>query len=270
MSAPSAVAQPRESYSSNLFAPLFAAEDRHFWFQARNRILAAAIAPLERQLRDGYRILEVGCGTGFVLRMLDKLCRRGEVVGLDAYAEGLRLARQRVQCRLVEGDLFRWPFEQNFQVIGLFDVLEHLEDDLGALQQLRKGLSPGGRLVLTTPAHMSLWSYADTQAHHCRRYSASALKAVMQRAGFEVEYLTEFMGLLFPLAWLVRRLVGSGAKAGSDPLRDEQQFLRELRIVPGVNGMLRWLLSREASFVKRRWRLPVGTSLLAIGVVRES
>jgi hypothetical protein len=90
--------------------------------------------------------------------------------------------------------------------------------------------------------------------------SQSALAA----AGLEVEYLTELMALLFPLAWLTRRLAGRGAAAGADADRDRRLFQKELRVVPVVNGLLRWLLSREAFFVRRRWRLPLGTSLLAI------
>lgn len=256
------IREGRKTYESDLFTPLFAVEDRHFWFQARNRVLEAAVAPLEAGWPDGYRALEVGCGTGFVLRLLERLCRRGEVGGLDPYEEGLELARQRVQCPVVRGDVFNWPFDQPFHLIGLFDVLEHLEDDFGALCQLRKGLAQDGRLVLTVPAHMSLWSYADSCAHHCRRYGESDLTAVLRKAGFEVEYLTQFMGLLYPLAWLGRRS-GRGVP-GADPARDRERFLKELRIVPVVNGVLRWLLSREAFFVRRRWRLPLGTSLLAI------
>jgi SAM-dependent methyltransferase len=255
-------AATHQSYDPEAFSHLFAVEDRHFWFQARNRVLEAAIAPLERGWPDGYRVLEVGCGSGFVLRLLERLCRRGVVVGMDLHEEGLALARRRVGCRLVRGDVFDWPFPEPFHLIGLFDVLEHLDDDVGALRQLRKGLAQGGRLVLTVPAHMALWSYADTYAHHRRRYGTAGLREALQSAGFQVEYLTQFFGLLYPLAWLARRRPGQAA--GVDAAHDRERFHKELRVVPGVNGVLRWLLSRAAFFVRRRWRLPLGTSLLAI------
>jgi hypothetical protein len=87
---------------------------------------------------------------------------------------------------------------------------------------------------------------------------------VLTDAGFEVEYMTQFMSLLYPIAWLTRRVAGCGGVPGADPLRDRKLSLGELRIVPVVNGVLRWLLSREAVFVRRRRRLPLGTSLLAI------
>jgi SAM-dependent methyltransferase len=254
----------RETYEADLFAPLYAVEDRHFWFQARNRILEAAVAPLIAELPDGYRVLEAGCGTGFVLRLLERICSRGEVFGLDPYGEGLDFARRRVGCHLVQGDVHHWPFDAPFHLIGLFDVLEHLDDDAGALRQLRKGLEPNGRLVLTVPAHMSLWSYTDAEAHHCRRYGTSDLTTVLTDADFEVEYMTQFMSFLYPIAWLTRRVAGRGGAPGADPMRDRRLSLRELRIVPVVNGVLRWLLSREAFFIRRRWRLPLGTSLLAI------
>jgi len=252
------------TYEKSLFASLFAAEDQHFWFQARNRILEAAISPLEANWENGYRVLEVGCGTGFVLEMLERLCRRGKVVGLDPFEEGLDFARQRTHCQVVQGDVYNWPFQDPFQLVGLFDVLEHLEDDIGALKKIRGGLAPGGHLVLTVPAHMSLWSYADTQACHCRRYSPEKLTDALQTAGFTVEYLTQFMGLLFPLAWVTRRWSAGRSVPGADCARDRERFLKELRVIPLLNGILRRLLSLEALLVRRRWHCPLGTSLLAI------
>src|SRR5690349_7249949 len=87
------------------FAPLFAAEDRHFWFRARNRVLSALLRTLTASLPAGYRALEVGCGNGNVLRVLEQVCHRGEVIGLDHHEERLHYARQRVRCQLVQADI---------------------------------------------------------------------------------------------------------------------------------------------------------------------
>ena len=150
-------------YDPYYFAPLAAIEDRHFWFRARNRTLAALLARLTAPLADGYRVLEVGCGTGNVLRVLEQTCRRGLVVGMDLYGEGLTFARGRTHCPLVRGDMSHPPFEARFDLIGLFDVLEHLADDRRVLRDVRAMLAPGGRLVLTVPAHPELWSYFDEE-----------------------------------------------------------------------------------------------------------
>src|SRR4030095_3337719 len=93
-----------ESYDPAYFARLFSIEDRHFWFRARNRVIATVVAQLRTPLAPGYRVLEVGCGTGKVLKMLDGVCSDGIVTGMDLFGEGLHFARTRTSCALVQGD----------------------------------------------------------------------------------------------------------------------------------------------------------------------
>jgi SAM-dependent methyltransferase len=248
---------------SAAFAALFAAEDRHFWFRARNRVIGRVVKSLTRSLPDGYRVLEVGCGNGNVLRVLERVCARGEVIGLDREAERLQYARQRVRCRLVQADIYDWPFRRPFHVIGMFDVLEHLSDDCQVLRQLHRALAPGCRLVLTVPAHKELWSYTDVAAEHYRRYAPAELNQTLVECGFTVEYLTQFMMVLWPLMWLGRRLAARIPPRNIGP-RDRQLFLRELRVVPVLNALLTRLLEREARWIARGGHLPLGTSLLAI------
>ncbi len=260
-----------ETYDPEYFAPLFAIEDRHFWFRARARLIATLVRQTVAPLPDGYRVLEVGCGTGQVLRVLDEVCIRGTVAGMDLFIQGLRFARRRVSVPLVQGDIHASPFAVGFDVIGLFDVLEHLPDDRAVLRDLHAMLAPGGALIMTVPAHQSLWSYFDEAAHHCRRYEPKDLAAKLAEAGFRVEYLSPFMTPLLPLMWAGRRLaaalprrgpkgVGVATKA-SDANRRSQD---ELRIVPGVNALLTSVLAGETAWVGRRWRLPEGTSLVAV------
>jgi SAM-dependent methyltransferase len=249
------------------FAPqLFAAEDRHFWFRARNTVIGRVVRQLVAGLKPGYRVLEVGCGNGNVLRVLEQICSRGEVIGLDSVEEKLHFARQRTDCALRLGNLYDLPAEgdQPFDVIGLFDVLEHLPDEDLALRALSHALAPGGRLVLTVPAHQSLWSYADSHAGHYRRYSVAQLKQVLAASGLRVEYCTQFMTVLFPIMWLGRRLATLRQKPGRQGERE--LFQRELCVVPIVNGLLTRLLELEAPLIGGRWRLPLGASLLAIAV----
>ena len=94
------------------FAELFAAERRHFWFRARNKLLSAVVRQLVADLADGYRLLEVGCGTGNVLRALEQVCTRGNVIGLDLYPQGLHLAGQRSDCPLVAADIHHLPVQR--------------------------------------------------------------------------------------------------------------------------------------------------------------
>jgi SAM-dependent methyltransferase len=254
-----------DGYDPSHFARLFAVEDRHFWFRSRNDLIGRLVGQLVAGLKPGYSVLEVGCGTGNVLRVLEQTCSDGQVVGMDLFEEGLQYARRRVRCPLVCGDLRSPPFETPFDLVGMFDVLEHMEDDHDILTHLHRLVRPGGHLILTVPAHMSLWSYFDESGCHYRRYDRADLRFKLKEAGFEVQFLTEFMMTLFPLVWLGRRLNGlGGGNSAPAPGADDHRLNRELRIVPGVNGLLIWLLRLENWLIGHRLPLPMGTSLLAI------
>jgi SAM-dependent methyltransferase len=253
------------SYDPTCFAPLFAVEDRHFWFRARNRAIEAAVRHATSDLAPGYRVLEVGCGTGNVLRMLEHACERGLVTGMDVHAEGLGYARRRTRCPLLQGDAHAPPFRTRFHVVGLFDVLEHLDDDVRALRDAWNLLAPSGRLILTVPAHAWLWSYFDEVSHHQRRYAVAELAARLETAGFRVEYLTQYMASIVPLVWLRRwRPVCDDVGEARPTRRIHDLTTDEVRIVPGVNALLAWLLAQEARLIARRRHLPFGASLLAV------
>lgn len=251
------------TFSAELFEPLFAAEDRHFWFRSRNRCIAAAARSLPN-FRDVKKVIEHGCGTGFVLAELQRVFPQAEVTGADLFAEGLAFARRRFAGPLLQVDVLAAGFKEAFDVAGFFDVLEHLDDDVRVLRALREQLRPGGCLLLTVPAHMALWSDYDAAACHRRRYSRSQLTARLAEAGFRVDYCTEFMSVLFPLMWVRRRL-----KRGADPGKTESsgdptRELADLKIHPLPNRMLELVLRPEAWLISRRIRLPIGTSLLAL------
>ena len=252
----------RASYDPQFFPKIAAVEDRHFWFSARNRIIAAAVRTVIGGLATGYRVLEVGCGTGVVLRQLVEVCHGAEVVGIDLFPEAVAFASRRASCRVLVGDALNPPALGEFDVVGMFDVLEHLPDDRAILRGLGRFLKPGGALILTVPAHMSLWSYFDVSASHCRRYEREELEAKLIETGFKVAYVTEFMMTLFPLVWAGRRLNG-GRRPVAREVADARTA-KELKVIPGVNGLLKSMLSLEAAPIAHGWRLPKGTSILAI------
>jgi SAM-dependent methyltransferase len=255
----------QQTYDPSYFDQLFAVEDRHFWFRARNRVIETVVKGIVAQLAPGYRVLEPGCGTGNVLRVLARACPKGAVIGLDLFAEGLRHARQRVGCPLVQADLCNPCFTEAFQVIGLFDVLEHLPDDRGILASLRDMLAPKGSLIVTVPAHQTLWSYFDEASHHARRYEQIELVEKLRGAGLQVEFVSQYMAALLPLLWLGRRAAGRGRRRGQFRADDIHALAkRELRIVPGVNALLGTLLAWESRWLAGRRSLPCGTSLIAV------
>jgi SAM-dependent methyltransferase len=237
-------------------------EDRHFWFRGRNRIVAAMAATYTRQLPAGFYVLEVGCGNGSVTRVLQDTCCTGNVIGADLYLEGLVNARSRGVKMLVQADMSRFPFGSGFALAGMFDVLEHIPDDCGALRSLYNALSPGGRLLLSVPAHPSLWSYFDEVALHCRRYEIEGLRSKCLDAGFEVEYATEFMSFLYPLMKTQRRWKDFMRKRTGKNL--EETVADDLSINPLANAALDRMGRAETFLIRRGVRLPFGTSIFLV------
>lgn len=249
-------------YDPSFFQQLAQVEDRHFWFRTRNRLITSITRKLTSGLKPGYLVLEVGCGTGNVLRALRQACPEGTVVGLELWFDGLRFAQQRSAGPLVQGDVRNCPFGKPFDLIGMFDVLEHIPQEQETLTALREALAPGGRLMLTVPAHQYLWSYFDEASHHCRRYSAQDIRARLDEAGFEVEYLSQFMSCTFPIVWLVRKISSRRQGTGSEDVRALAS--KEFRVLPLINGLLTGLLTLEAWWLSRGHRLPLGTSLIVV------
>jgi SAM-dependent methyltransferase len=252
------------SYDPVYFAPLYAVEERHFWFRARNQVIGALAAQVAGGLAPGYRALEVGCGTGNVLRELECVCAPRALTGMDLFAEGLHFARRRVTCALLQGDVLHPPFSERFGLIGLFDVLEHLPNDVEILRALRALLAPGGALLLTVPAHRSLWSYFDEASHHVRRYAPDELAGKLAESGYRVEYLSQYMAALFPMMWLGRRVAGLLGRTRPAAERTYVLASNELRVVPVANEIAAWWLGLEARLIAGRRRLPMGTSLVAV------
>lgn len=253
------------TYTAEQFAPLFAAEDRHFWFRSRNRCIAAGLRSLP-EFAAIREVLEVGCGTGVVLAELQRLFPAGRVIGMDLFEEGLKFARQRFQGPLIQGDVFQHTFDQPFDLLGAFDVIEHLDDDEKILRRFWQQIRPGGHLIVTVPAHQSLWSYFDEVAHHRRRYASAGLKHKLAAAGFTGIYVTQFMAALVPVMWIKRRLLGEVATKLSQAGQQERQTAVEsdLQVHPLVNWLFEMMLAPEAFFIAHRFRLPFGSSLLAI------
>lgn len=258
---------PQSPYDSRWFAPLADIEERHFWFRARNQVISTVVKQLTCDLPRGYRVLELGCGTGNVLRELDRSCARGTVIGLDLFAEGLDYAASRSHALLVQGDMRALPFRTPFDLIGMFDVLEHVLHDRRLLSSLRPLLARNGRLVLTVPAHPHLWSSFDEASHHFRRYALRDLRACLVDSGYQVEYATLYMLSLFPLIWFRRRLATLPRQTCEDHQLDA--VASDLAVLPVINEFLAWLLTRESWWIARRCHLPVGTSVLAIARHRE-
>lgn len=171
-------------------------EDSHFWFVSRRRIFFDL---LDRELagRRDLAVLEIGCGAG---GMLGPLGRYGRVHGLDIDREYVAFCRKRGFDRVLCGSGYELPFaDQTFDLVCLFDTMEHIPDDVQALGEVRRVLRPGGVVFVSVPAYQWLWSQNDRIAHHCRRYTARSLRRALCAAALQPHRLTYFNALLLPL-----------------------------------------------------------------------
>jgi SAM-dependent methyltransferase len=178
------------------FKELAALEDASFWFQARNQLILWA---LKQYFGKPNRFAEIGCGTGYVLRAVEQAFPEAQIFGTELFIEGLKFASQRCsRAELVQLDARQIPYRDQFDIVGIFDVLEHIEEDTTVLAQIHKSLVANGGLLITVPQHQWLWSPLDRAASHVRRYSANELESKVTTAGFKILRSTSFVSFLLP------------------------------------------------------------------------
>lgn len=233
-------------------------ENDWWWFVGRRLIIEATLRRHLVPVSGPRRILDAGCGSGGNLPMLEKF---GVVTGVEPGAIAVEAARKRCPtARVIEGQLPGGvPPGETFDLIGLFDVLEHLEHPVEALSVLKRALAPRGQLIATVPAFPFLWSKHDEANHHFRRYTLASLRAHLDAAGFVIDFHTHYNISLFPPIAAVRLLRKLLPGTESD---------NEGSLSSGVaNAVLRRTFSAERHLVSRV-RFPVGVSLLALASAR--
>ena len=228
-------------------------EQRHWWFSGRRAILSSVIETLN--LPTNSKILEIGSGTGGNLQMLAAF---GKVSALEMDDTARSIAAARTGGRFDIRSGFcptNIPFAgEKFDLICLFDVLEHIEDDVGTLMALHGFLAEGGKIVLTVPAYRWLWSAHDEFLHHKRRYSFDELRRKIAAAGLQAERVSYFNVILFPLAVMARltdRLFRATSSSGNSVP------------VAVINSVFTFLFSQER-YILEKMNLPFGVSMLAV------
>lgn len=226
-------------------------DSRHWWYRARREVLAALIA---RRIKppQGARILEIGCGTGHNLQTLARF-GRVDAVEMDGPARSVASSRLGHAVGNAALPALVGVEERAYDLIALLDVLEHVEEDREALASIARRLKPGGRILITVPAHPWLWSAHDRVNHHHRRYTRKSLTTVVAAAGLKIDMLSWFNSLLFPLAAASRM---AGRLSGKDDSDDA------LPPTP-VNALFEKLFALER-YALGRVPFPPGVSLVAI------
>src|SRR5436853_1031794 len=196
-------ALPREM-QQHTYSIMYEVEEHHWWFVGRRRIIERFVAAACRDLgKLKPRILDVGCGTGANLQML---AQHGAAEGVDVSPEALEFCRARELSKVKLGPAEALPFEDaSFDLVTGLDVVEHLDDDVAGLNEIRRVLRPGGRALLFVPAFMFLWGVQDDISHHRRRYTRAELTRAIKRAGLTVERST-YANISFFLPTLIGRV----------------------------------------------------------------
>jgi SAM-dependent methyltransferase len=237
------------------FGFLSRVEADHFWFATRRALILYLV---DRYFPSSRRLVEIGCGSGNVLAALASSRRWQRVAGTDLHPSGLSLARGKLSpsIELLQLDARHVPFRSAFDLIGAFDVLEHIVEDEFVLQGFAAALENGGGLIVTVPQHPALWSSSDDVAYHVRRYRRGEVEQKVARAGFQVLFSSSFTALLLPLMW-ANRLLTKRAVQTDDAVAAARQ---EFALSPRLNAILGSVNRIEVAMTAKGMRWPFGGS----------
>ena len=232
---------------------LFEVEEKHWWYVGRRRIIASLMERITGALnKSNPKILDVGCGTGGNLKML---AAYGQAEGVDISQDAVDFCHERGLDSVKLGAAEQLPYEDNsFDVITSLDVIEHLDDDVEGLREIKRVLRPDGRVLLFVPAFMFLWGVQDDVSNHRRRYTLPSLIKAVKDAGFTVEWASYANFSFFMPVLAVRsvmRWLG---------LRADTEY--GINISP-LNGVFSQLFAAER-YVFKKGKLPFGVSAICI------
>jgi ubiquinone/menaquinone biosynthesis C-methylase UbiE len=243
-----------DGFDPDYFSRLAAIEQRNWWFRSRNKLIIWALGRFFPQAKNFY---EIGCGTGFTLLGIKQSLPTLLLSGSDLFVEGLAYAENRLPgVTLFQSDARKIPFEEEFDVISAFDVLEHIQEDEEALFQMFRASKRGGGIMVTSPQHPFLWSKVDEYSFHKRRYTRKELVRKVTQAGFQDIWCTSFVSFLLPLMFLVR--LGKGKNFTKFAVLDD------LNSGTLINHILSKIMDMENFLIREGISLPQGGSLLMV------
>ena len=245
----------REDYYSDYYE----FESGNWWFVSRRKILFALLQKVLPTDTSGWKILDAGCGTGVNLAWLAEF---GDVTGVDNSPEAIRFCHLRNERNVQEASLLDLPYEDgSFDLVTALDVLEHIEDDEKALQEIARVCKPGGCLLVTVPVYPSLWGEHDEINEHKRRYLPKRLLIMIEANGFELVHRSFMNAVLLPAAFVwrwYRRIRRWFIKEKNHRARPDNMHHH-----PRINRLLIRLFTSELPFVIGRG-LPIGLSLVVL------
>ncbi len=227
-------------------------EKRHWWFVARRDILKTFIKRFGP--KNIQEALDVGSGPGINAKMIKTFADK--VTCLEPWIEAVEVAKKEApECTVLHGSLPGYHFDKKFDLITLFDVLEHIEQDEMVLDNLKKLLKEEGRVILTVPAYKFLWSEHDTLAHHMRRYTKKELVTKAKAAGFDIKFVSYFnFFLFFPIAVvrIIKNMLGL------------KTAVSDFSVTPGFSNTVLREVFRLEKYVLPYISLPFGVSIICV------
>jgi SAM-dependent methyltransferase len=256
-----ALAFQNEDFPRESFDQLYSIESKNFWFVSRNNVIRCLVGRfMGRKEKHKKKFLEIGCGTAFVLKGLSAIPYL-ELSGAEVYLQGLKYARRRLpHVDFVQLDATHLPFENEFDAIGAFDVLEHIELDELVIKNVYSALKEEGCFFVSVPQYMWMWSKTDDYARHKRRYSKKELISKLRSAGFRIEYVSSFVFALFPVMILSRLF----SKRATNSSADRNGDAPELNLNPVMNSIFRTITIIDEWLIRFGISLPFGGSLIAV------
>lgn len=241
-------------FTKHLFPHLEGASDRHFWYLGRRLIIYNMIKNFSHK---EMKMLEIGCGIGDVTKYLYR--KDIDIETSDIYLNVLKMLKGKLGIKCYQLDAENIPFKEEYDIIGIFDVLEHIDNDNKVLKDINYALRKSGRVIITVPAFKFLWSYCDNVSCHKKRYVKKMLKKKLEENGFQIERISYMFFFISPLI-MVSRIIGKFFVK-----KEKQQAMveNELKIIPIINNVFYYLMKIEAYIVKYL-NLPFGTSLIAV------
>jgi SAM-dependent methyltransferase len=240
---------------TEIYKQIHSIEETHWWYVARRSIIFDWVNNILASYSDP-KVLDVGCGTGYNVSMLEKLGYLS-LIGVDISFDALGYCRSRNSPALICGDSISLPFKEgSFDVILALDLIEHLADDTKALKEYQRLLSVNGKLILFAPAFNFLWGVQDMLGHHQRRYTAKDLSNKINKTGLSIVKITYANAFLFPLIFAARTFLRF--------LPLKSTFVSENDLSPKwINGFLKTVFQTEKWFLKKV-NFPIGVSLFCI------
>lgn len=235
-----------------MYQRFFDIQKKHWWFSTRKKIVLDTIM---RYLKsdDAPKILDVGCGSGVMLRSLDSI---GEAYGMDMSDDAINFSKQVFDGEVKNGYLpDHVPYQNDFfNLITALDVIEHIDLDVDSLKAMHSLLASKGKIVITVPAYMFLWTSFDEMNEHKRRYTRPELRKKLEQAGFTIEKISYYNTFLFPVIYIVRMLNNILGREGASDVDMPSR---------SVNFVLERIFGFE-KYLLRFLNLPFGVSILAV------